>query len=598
MSFLCFFVVTTKKKFIISNQSNQNTILMNLLSASFTTLMLMALLTIIPSSLVAQKQNTDKRYMHKEVIDDPYLPMLPKDYQTSPAYSSRSSIFFTTQVNVNEDGENILFDAANEPSIAFDPTNPDRIVIGWRQFDNVASNFRQAGYGYSTDAGLTWTSPEPIDAGVFRSDPVLEYDENGNFYYNSLTYNQYGDFITDIYRIEDGGVVWDNGTYAFGGDKQWMQIDRTGGIGNGNIYAFWTSYYSICNPDFFTRSIDEGDTYEDCVEILGNPYWGTVTVGPDGEVYTVGTTSNISAVVIKSTSAKDPDATVTWEEPTYVDLDGALTGWTNVNPAGLLGQAWIDVDRSEGPGRGNVYVLASVDRYSSSDPGDVMFARSTDGGLTWEAPIRINTDSSPYNYQWFGTMSVAPNGRIDVIWLDTREGNTNPYISALYYSYSDDQGDTWSANEKLSESFNPHLGWPNQNKMGDYFDMVSDNNGAHLAWANTINGEQDVYYGFISQSWYVGIGDKNEDDKLFSFINYPNPFSIKTTLRYEIDKSSLVNITVYDIYGNKVIVVTDEMQAAGIHNIVFNANELAKGIYFCKLTAGAKSETIKLTMIN
>ncbi|HJN05735.1 MAG TPA: T9SS type A sorting domain-containing protein [Bacteroidales bacterium] len=571
---------------------------MNLLSASFTTLMLMALLTIIPSSLVAQKQNTDKRYMHKEVINDPYLPILPKDYQTSPAYSSRSSIFFTTQVNVNEDGENILFDAANEPSIAFDPTNPDRIVIGWRQFDNVASNFRQAGYGYSTDAGLTWTSPEPIDAGVFRSDPVLEYDENGNFYYNSLTYNQYGDFITDIYRIEDGGVVWDNGTYAFGGDKQWMQIDRTGGIGNGNIYAFWTSYYSICNPDFFTRSIDEGDTYEDCVEILGNPYWGTVTVGPDGEVYTVGTTSNISAVVIKSTSAKDPDATVTWEEPTYVDLDGALTGWTNVNPAGLLGQAWIDVDRSEGPGRGNVYVLASVDRYSSSDPGDVMFARSTDGGLTWEAPIRINTDSSPYNYQWFGTMSVAPNGRIDVIWLDTREGNTNPYISALYYSYSDDQGDTWSANEKLSESFNPHLGWPNQNKMGDYFDMVSDNNGAHLAWANTINGEQDVYYGFISQSWYVGIGDKNEDDKLFSFINYPNPFSIKTTLRYEIDKSSLVNITVYDIYGNKVIVVTDEMQAAGIHNIVFNANELAKGIYFCKLTAGAKSETIKLTMIN
>jgi hypothetical protein len=598
MSFLCFFVVTTKKKFIISNQINQNTILMNLLSASFTTLMLMALLTIIPSSLVAQKQNTDKRYMHKEVINDPYLPILPKDYQTSPAYSSRSSIFFTTQVNVNEDGENILFDAANEPSIAFDPTNPDRIVIGWRQFDNVASNFRQAGYGYSTDAGLTWTSPEPIDAGVFRSDPVLEYDENGNFYYNSLTYNQYGDFITDIYRIEDGGVVWDNGTYAFGGDKQWMQIDRTGGIGNGNIYAFWTSYYSICNPDFFTRSIDEGDTYEDCVEILGNPYWGTVTVGPDGEVYTVGTTSNISAVVIKSTSAKDPDATVTWEEPTYVDLDGALTGWTNVNPAGLLGQAWIDVDRSEGPGRGNVYVLASVDRYSSSDPGDVMFARSTDGGLTWEAPIRINTDSSPYNYQWFGTMSVAPNGRIDVIWLDTREGNTNPYISALYYSYSDDQGDTWSANEKLSESFNPHLGWPNQNKMGDYFDMVSDNNGAHLAWANTINGEQDVYYGFISQSWYVGIGDKNEDDKLFSFINYPNPFSIKTTLRYEIDKSSLVNITVYDIYGNKVIVVTDEMQAAGIHNIVFNANELAKGIYFCKLTAGAKSETIKLTMIN
>lgn len=570
---------------------------MKLYTTRFISSALIAILIIANFSTIAQKQNTDKRYMHKEVIDDPYVPMLPKDYSTSPAYRYRSSNIFTTQVNINDDGENILFDAANEPSIAFDPTNPDRIVIGWRQFDNVVSNFRQAGYGYSTDAGQTWTSPDPIDAGVFRSDPVLEYDENGNFYYNSLTLDASSDYICDVYRINDGGVEWDDGTYAFGGDKQWMQIDRTGGIGNGNIYAFWTSYYSVCNPDFFTRSIDEGDTYEDCVEITGNPYWGTVTVGPDGEVYTVGTTSNISCVVTKSTTAKDPDVTVTWNEPTYVDLDGELNGWTNINPAGLLGQAWIDVDRSDGPGRGYVYVLASVDRYSSNDPGDVMFARSTDGGLTWDDPIRINTDSSPYNYQWFGTMSVAPNGRIDVIWLDTREATTNPYFSALYYSYSIDQGITWSANEKLSESFNPHLGWPNQNKMGDYFDMVSDNTGAHLAWANTINGEQDVYYSYIISS-IVGVDDKVENDKRFSFINYPNPFSTKTTLRYEINKSELVNITVYDIFGNKVKVITDEVNLPGIHNIVFNADELAKGIYFCKLSVGTKSETIKLTLID
>lgn len=584
-------------KFEKTNQMNKNITLMNLLSVSFFGAIIMSILILVPSSSIAQKQNMDNRYMHKEVIDDPYLPMLPKDIKTSPAYRYRSSYIFTTQVNVNEDGENILFDAANEPSIAVDPTNPDRIVIGWRQFDNIASNFRQAGNGYSTDGGQTWTAPDPIDAGVFRSDPVLEYDSYGNFYYNSLTLNTSQDYVCDVYRIEDGGEVWDEGTYAHGGDKQWMQIDRSGGIGDGNIYAFWTSNYSVCIPDFFTRSIDEGDTYEDCVEIPGNPYWGTVTVGPDGEVYTVGSTSNISCVVTKSTTASDPSETVTWEEPTYVDLDGNLTGWTNINPAGLLGQAWIDVDRSEGPGRGNVYVLASVDRYNSNDPGDVMFARSTDGGLTWESPIRINTDSSPYAYQWFGTMSVAPNGRIDVIWLDTREGNSNPYISALYYSYSDDQGDTWSQNEKISESFDPHLGWPNQNKMGDYFDMVSDNNGAHLAWANTITGGQDVYYTHIDP-WMVGLENKNEDTKLFSFINYPNPFSTKTTLRYELDKSNPVNITIYDIYGNNVKVITDEIQEAGIHNIDFNTDGLASGIYFCNLTAGSKSEIIKLTLID
>ncbi len=46
------------------------------------------------------------------------------------------------QVNVNAQGLNILGDAANEPSIAVDPTAPNRIAIGWRQFDTIASNFR------------------------------------------------------------------------------------------------------------------------------------------------------------------------------------------------------------------------------------------------------------------------------------------------------------------------------------------------------------------------------------------------------------------------------------------------------------------------
>ena len=44
---------------------------------------------------------------------------------------------------------------------------------------------------------------------------------------------------------------------------------------------------------------------------------------------------------------------------------------------------WVAVDHSSGPTRGNVYMLASVDRSSNADPLDVMFARSTDGGATW-----------------------------------------------------------------------------------------------------------------------------------------------------------------------------------------------------------------------
>ena len=56
------------------------------------------------------------------------------------------------------EGNNIVGDAANEPSISVDPTDGNKVAIGWRQFDTHQSDFRQAGYGYTTDAGVTGIS--------------------------------------------------------------------------------------------------------------------------------------------------------------------------------------------------------------------------------------------------------------------------------------------------------------------------------------------------------------------------------------------------------------------------------------------------------
>ncbi len=547
--------------------------------------------------LHSQNNKSDLRYMHNEIPDDPYMPMPADKYKTSPAYRYRSSIIFTTQVNINENGENILGDAANEPSIAVDPNDPDRIVIGWRQFDNVASNFRQAGNAYSDDGGESWTVPDPIEQGVFRSDPVLEVDNYGIFYYNSLTYVQDTGYRCNIYKTDHESFTWDEGTYALGGDKQWMHIDKTGGIGEGNIYEFWNVAFSICRPGLYTRSTDGGLTYDECDGIPFDPIWGTVTTGPDGEMYTVGMKSDGEVVVTKSSTAQNPDIQTSWDFTVIVNLNGLMGGWRPIN-GGLLGQAWIDTDRSNGTNRGNVYLLASVDK-DTIDVADVMFARSTDGGHTWDPPVRINDDDPEEDnvWQWFGTMSVAPNGRIDAIWLDTRDApGTNEFISELYYSFSSDGGLTWSENERLSESFNPKVGYPNQNKMGDYFHMVSHNNGAHLAWCNTINGEQDVYYSFITP-WVVGVEEDYSNDNNLSFINYPNPVRDKTTLRYQINKTTDVNITITDIYGKTIDVIADEIQLEGIHNIVYNTDNLKSGIYLLNIFAEGQSETIKISVI-
>ena len=576
----------------------KNLIYWNLRKSFNMVYLLFGFIIFLPTNSFSQKENfkgKDKSKMHHEILDDKYVPTSRENVKTSPAFRYSGKNIFTTQVNVNEDGENILGDAANEPSIAVDPTNPNRMVIGWRQFDNVNNNFRQAGYGYSLDGGQSWTFPGVIDPGVFRSDPVLDFDSEGNFYYNSLTKDDYGNYNCDVYKIDDGGIEWDEGTYAHGGDKQWMRIDRTDGVGNGNNYSFWTQYWSSCQPGFFTRSSNNGNSYENCVEIPGEPYWGTLAVGPDGELYTVGAGQYYGIKVAKSTTAQIPYARFTWDFESQVNLDGEITGWKPINPAGLLGQAWIDVDISDGPGRGNVYVAASVDRNSINDPGDVMFTKSTDGGYTWSAPIRINNDIGTNNYQWFGTMSVAPNGRIDIIWLDTRDAPQYTYLSSLYYSFSIDQGETWSENKELSDLFNPHVGWPNQEKMGDYFDMISDDEGAHLAWANTLNGEQDVYYSFITPE-YVGI-DVNKNQNFLSLTNYPNPFEGKTTIRYKLPESGTVQLTIYDIYGKKIKTLVNEDQQAGIYNVVFDGDKFSEGIYYCRLNTGTYSKTIPLVLI-
>ena len=60
---------------------------------------------------------------------------------------SQHDAFTSIQVNVNASGQNITGDAANEPSITVDPTNGNKMTIGWRQFNSVTSNFRQAGLG-------------------------------------------------------------------------------------------------------------------------------------------------------------------------------------------------------------------------------------------------------------------------------------------------------------------------------------------------------------------------------------------------------------------------------------------------------------------
>ena len=552
---------------------------------------LLGLACLCMTMLTAQSEISG---FHDETPDDPYVWVDKTLMPRNPAYNQRNPNFYTTQVNVDANGDNIIGDAGNEPSIAIDPTNPDRIVIGWRQFDTTSNNFRQAGNGYSNDGGLTFINPGVLDPGVFRSDPVLDFDSDGNFYYNSLK----GTFECDVYKITDGGNDWGSPVPAFGGDKQWMYIDKSGGPSAGHNYSNWNASFTTCAPGAFTRSTDGSDSFENCVQITNDPFWGTLTVDSNSDLFMVGRTG-ANVVVVKSTNAKDPGQTVSWDSSTVIDLDGIMTTSGPINPQGLRGQAWIDSDRTGGPNDGTLYVLSTVDRFSNADPADVMFTKSTDGGNNWTAPTRVNIEPGTSSYQWFGTMSVAPNGRIDVVYLDTSQAGAGSVDSRLIYCWSDDQGDTWNDYLVISDLFDPTIGYPNQNKMGDYFDMKSDNDFAHLAWCNTLNGGQDVYYSRISPDGILSVDDIAAAEG-YGFVSYPNPVVDSTTLQFYTGDDQQATLNIYDLQG-KLINNLFDGPTSGTQKIEWdatsaNGSRVAKGLYFSVLTIDGQSYLQKLVV--
>ncbi|MBI1827814.1 MAG: exo-alpha-sialidase [Planctomycetes bacterium] len=394
--------------------------------------------------------------------------------------------YTSIQVNVDAYGCNIPGDAANEPSIVIDPTDLKKMAIGWRQFDSVLSDFRQAGWAYSHDAGHTWVFHGSLTPCVFGSDPVLTSNAEGEMYYVSIN-----DSETRLFRSLDRGVTWPAVTQVtdYFADKPWITVDKTLGVGHGNVYV-------VTPLSSFQRSTDSGDSFFSYDAQWGNG--NTLDVGVDGCVWVAAHGNGDTEVdVTVSCNAQDPSAEPAFSLSGTIRLSMFPVG-CNVNGIGLFAQPWIVTDHSTTNLRGNIYVCTagpSNPDNSLPGPASVVFIRSSNHGKTWDGPILVNDEPPSGNAcQWFPMISVASNGRIDAVWNDTRTYGTSR-LTELRYSSSSDGGETWSPSVGVSPLFGASIGYPSNNpKLGDYYHMLSDNLGVNVAYAATFNDEQDIYF--------------------------------------------------------------------------------------------------------
>ena len=81
------------------------------------------------------------------------------------------------------------------------------------------------------------------------------------------------------------------------------------------------------------------------------------------------------------------------------------------------------------------------------------------------------------------------------------------------------------------------------------------------------------------------------------FQNTPNPFNPSTTITFTIPEPGTVTAEIYNTAGQKVDTPVSEFMEAGKHSIVWDAGEFPAGVYFCKVTSGRNSETVKMTVV-
>lgn len=79
--------------------------------------------------------------------------------------------------------------------------------------------------------------------------------------------------------------------------------------------------------------------------------------------------------------------------------------------------------------------------------------------------------------------------------------------------------------------------------------------------------------------------------------NYPNPFNPSTNIKFNLPSSDFTNLSIYNMVGEKVSELVNEVIPAGEHNLNFNASNLPSGIYIAKLSAGTFNQTIKMTLL-
>ena len=382
------------------------------------------------------------------------------------------------------------------------PINPLIMFGSSNAFNNVGGPlFISEGVYVTTNGGASWFGSDTLTGAPISNhggDPGPTIDKDGNFIESHLgftTSGMYANYSTD------NGLTWSaNFTIQAGSvDKNLCGTDDAPSSPfYGRSYTVWTTF-SGTYPDEISYTTNHGVTWS-APSTMIPPTSGRICraedlrVGPNGEVYVTWTPNIGSNPEDQCAFAKSTDGGVTF---TGTQNAFAMSGLLIFN--GGFGSynirmnsfPRIDVDRSGGPRNGWIYIVVSQKNLApaGTDP-DIVLHRSTDGGTTWSAGIRVNQDAlNNGKYQFFNAIRVDEFGGVNVIYYDNR--NTSADSAECFVSRSIDGGTTWTDIPVSGHRFKPKpitVGGIAGGYSGDYIGITSGNNKVWPFWMDDISG--------------------------------------------------------------------------------------------------------------
>jgi hypothetical protein len=486
-------------------------------------LFVLSFLVLVAFTSFAQEDNsTDSRIWSKIKVDtnSGNLFFNPNYIYTEP---KQVPVFYSlenSEVTVNPNYRPLptTNTTQSETSIDIHPLNSSILFASANATPWPVAGIYGTGVYWTTDAGATpWTGFDNPPFGSNSGDPAAVIGVDGRFYVGYIANND----GQGIAVSTNNGANWT--TYQVApspgqlADKNHLYVDKTPTSPYVNrVYSSWTDFGGSNTDQVVIRwSSNFGQTWSGSINLSSSLSPGShaqgvnINTGPNGEVYAAfaiydGWPGGEDAIGF----AKSTDGGVTW---TRARIYGALTpnnGFNfgirgNLKPTSIRVASFpsMSVDRSGGPYNGYIYITWPQRNVApaGSDP-DIVMIRSTDGGSTWSAPVRVNDD--PINngkdqyYPWCTVDQTT--GRLNVVFYDSREVINDS--AGVYMATSIDGGLTFENFRVSDANFRPKpISGLAGGYQGDYIGIAALNNRAYPYWADDRTGN---YQGWIAEVVY------------------------------------------------------------------------------------------------